>query len=178
MSRFLVRADGPDAPGIVAAMTGPIAEYGYSIEDTSTTRLGGHFAILLLVSTGGDVVDVDGFRQIFDLAVEHFQLDVLVEELAEDVLQPSSPTGDLWAITINGSDQSGAVSTVSRYLAELGANIEEMSTRIVGARSSAYAVLIDVVVPRHVDANRFVDQLTALAAQHGVSCDAQLVEQR
>lgn len=175
MSRFLVKADGADAPGIVAAVTGAIAERNFSIEDTSTTRLGGHFAILVVV-VSAEAIDVATFRAAFEPAVEAFGLDVLVEELPSDVSDSSRIDGRLWAITLSGSDKPGVVSRFARYLAGMGANIEELSTRIVGARSGAYAVLMDVVVPAHIDGDRLVSELSEIAGELGVSCDAVPVE--
>ena len=50
MPLFAVLAVGTDRPGIVAAVTGALAEAGANLDDTSMSILHGHFAIAMVVA--------------------------------------------------------------------------------------------------------------------------------
>lgn len=171
MGRYLVKADGPDAPGIVAAVTGALAERGCTLEDTSMTRLGGYFAMLLVIDAP-DLDTPEQLREAFDAPVEQFDLTVVVEEIVEtpDV---RIPRGDRWEVTIYGSDRPSIVSAVTHRLAQVGANVEDLSTRMIGGVGPAtYMVLIDVTLPPTVDGNALAAELAKLGQKLGISCHA------
>ena len=46
----MVTASGVDQPGIVAAVTTPLADVGCNLEDATSTILRGHFAMMVVVS--------------------------------------------------------------------------------------------------------------------------------
>jgi glycine cleavage system transcriptional repressor len=65
MARFALSVFGRDRPGIVAAVTRVLADAGCNLEDTSTTILRGHFAMMLVV-TGPDDLRAAGLVVLFD----------------------------------------------------------------------------------------------------------------
>src|SRR5690349_21154109 len=49
-STYLITASGPDRPGMVAQLTREVFSLKGNIEDTSMTRLGGEFVMMLVLS--------------------------------------------------------------------------------------------------------------------------------
>jgi glycine cleavage system transcriptional repressor len=137
------------------------------------SRLGGYFAMLMVV-VSEQSLDVDVFACDFVRSTSGLRLDVSVEALPDE-MGDDKVDGDAWALTLTGTDRPGVVSSVSYYLAEIGANIDELSTRIVGMSSAEYTVLIDMTVPRSVDCDAMLDRLHAIAGDVGASCDARLL---
>ena len=53
---------GVDRPGVIAAVTGSLADCGANIQDSTMTLLGGHVAMMLLVS--GDLSPDELMKQL------------------------------------------------------------------------------------------------------------------
>ena len=60
--RRLLTITGTDRPGLIAAVSGVLAEQGADIEDISMTRLSGNFA-MILVARGGNEPGSGGATQ-------------------------------------------------------------------------------------------------------------------
>ena len=58
MPLLAVTVLGHDRPGIIADVTGALAELGGNLEDSSMTLLRGHFAMTLVVACEAPSVDV------------------------------------------------------------------------------------------------------------------------
>lgn len=173
MSHFLLKANGTDAPGITAAVTGALASQGFNVEDTSMTRLGGYFVMLFVVDAPG-ISDSAKVKEAVEAATSDFSLEVSVESLSDEMMRTVTPRGERWAVTIYGShDKPGVVSTVTSKLADMGANIDDITTRIIsGGDAHAFTVLIDVTVPAGSNGQSLARELTSLGNQLGISCQA------
>lgn len=60
---------GVDRPGVIAAVTGSLADCGANIQDSTMTLLGGHVAMMLLVSGDLDCDEVLKRLRTSDLVV-------------------------------------------------------------------------------------------------------------
>lgn len=125
MQQYAVTAIGNDQPGIVAAMGEALLGCGANIDDSSMTILGGHFAMLLLVE--GDV-DVDELRRVLDPVAARFELQYDVQPARRHAF--SDEDRDDFVVAAYGPDRPGLVSTLSRVLADAGANITDFGSRL------------------------------------------------
>lgn len=184
MPRFLVMAEGPDGPGIVATVSGVLASEGCNLEDTTMTRLGGRFVMLLMVNTSdGSADSIESARERLLSALNEqtreMSLRVAVHSIA---LAPggdrmTSTQGEPWTVSVYGADHPGIVAAVSRLLANAGVNINDLSTRVVGDDDSpAYTMLMDVTIPEGVDSSTLTTDLERLGQQLAVSCHAHPVD--
>lgn len=168
MAHFAVTAVGVDRPGIVAAVTGALAEAGCNLEDTSSSILRGHFAMVLVVSSDADLAAVE---EALRPAAELLGLVVTVRAIEEVV--GAAGAGDPWTLSVYGADHPGIVASVARLLADLAVNITDLTTRVIGdADRPVYAMVLEVSVPAGVGADDFVNRLHALGRQLGVDCTA------
>jgi glycine cleavage system transcriptional repressor len=163
-----VTAFGADRPGIVAAATKVFVERGCNLEDTSMTILRGHFAMMLIVDTPAGLTPGELERALAGPAAE-LDLVVAVRALDDDV--PASPPGDAWTVSVYGVDRPGIVHRISRLLAEDTVNIVDLTTRVIGDPARpAYAMLLEVTVPRELDVDALGERLNELARELGVEC--------
>ena len=157
-------AVGPDRPGIVAAVTGVLLQHGGNLEDTAMTRLGGHFAMVLVVEVPGDE-GADALESALARETGALDLTVTVRPIAD--LDDAGDTGAPYAVTVHGADQPGIVHRVTSLLAEHGANIVDLATRqITTDAGTGYVVLLEVLVPG--DPDSLAAALDAVADELGV----------
>ncbi len=72
-------------------------------------------------------------------------------------------------MSVHGADRPGIVHRVTRLLAHHGANVVDLSTRVVGEpRELAYVLLLAVTLPPDADADVLGVALAELAADMGV----------
>lgn len=127
MTTYAVTAVGPDAPGEVAALAEALAGLGANLEDASMTRLRGHFAMTLVAAVDASLADVEeALAPVSEASGLH--LSVWPVEDAVDAAVEGRP----WRVTLHGADRPGLVAGVARELATEGANITDLSCRLVG----------------------------------------------
>jgi glycine cleavage system transcriptional repressor len=166
MAHLAISAVGADRPGIVAAVTGVLVEQGCNLEDTSMSILRGHFAMMLVVAAPDDVGAADLERALGDAAAR-FELVVAVRAIDEGV--PTSPVGSPYALSVYGADRPGIVHRVAVVLADLGVNVVDLATRMIGGEDRpVYAMLLDVTLPDGVAAEAVEAGLDAVCSELGV----------
>lgn len=121
--RRLLTVTGPDRPGIIAAISGALAEEGVDIEDISMTRLSGNFA-MMLVARGGEESKI---QEHLERVGREMGLFVHLEPSVEPGEEPEA-NGFVFAV---GPNRIGIVAALSRALADHRANITEMTTRLL-----------------------------------------------
>jgi glycine cleavage system transcriptional repressor len=154
MTTYAVTAVGPDAPGEVAALAEALAAVGANLEDASMTRLRGHFAMTLVASVSASLADVEQA-----LAPVSAASGLHISVWAVDADAPPPQDGSPWRVTLHGADRPGLVAGVARELAGMGANITDLSCRLVG---DLYVMTLDVDATAE-------PQLDALAERLGVT---------
>jgi glycine cleavage system transcriptional repressor len=167
VTHLAVSAIGADRPGIVAAVTRVLVDRGCNLEDASMSILRGHFAMMLVVAapTSTDAAELE--HALAD-ATAAFGLVVVVRAIDEG--SQSRAEGDEWTVSLYGADRPGIVHRVSATLAAAGANITDLTTKVIGDEARpVYAMFLDVVAPvgTSVDA-----ALAGVAEELGVSCTA------
>ncbi len=171
MSHFAVTAVGTDRPGIVAAVTGVLADQGCNLVDSSMTILRGQFAMMLVV----DAPDGVGTGHLESaLAGPAAALDLVVT--IRPAPQPAGPSATAqeeasWTVSVYGADHPGIVHGVASLLAARSVNIVDLSTRVVGtAENRVYTMVLEVTLPSGADPGEFERALAAKAGELGVTC--------
>jgi glycine cleavage system transcriptional repressor len=137
---------GADRVGIVESVTRMLLDHGGNIETSRMARLGGEFAILMLVSMPPNRLaaldrDVEGL-------------------IARGYKVTTSRTGQSYAeahpgwlpfhIEVHGADHEGIIHQIAQYLSDHGINIESMDTETSHAPVSGaplFSMTAMVVVP-------------------------------
>ena len=170
MPHFAVSAVGADRPGIVAAVTGALADRGCNLEDTSMSILRGHFAMMLVVS-GEKGLGAADLESALGGPAAALDLVVAVREIDDSV--PESPPGDRWTVSVYGADRPGIVHAVTQLLADLGVNVDDLATRVIGgSERPVYAMVLEVTVPDSTVPSELTSRLDRLAGELGVECSA------
>ncbi len=163
MARFAVTAFGADRPGIVAAVTGVLVEWGGNLEDSAMTILGGHFAMMLIVEVTDDVAVTQLEQSLVERGAP-LGLSVAVRPAADS--GAGEPVdGASWSVSVHGADHPGIVHRVTQLLADRGANVVDLSTRVVEGEPPAYVLRLSVVVPTTIDPDSLGAELVALAGE-------------
>lgn len=163
---FILSAIGKDRPGIVADVSEVIYECGGNIEDSRTSLLRNHFALLLLFSTEREEVNQklsSALKRLeWEKSLTVFYSPITFEEAHPKVKEQS----DQFKITTSGVDHSGIVFRVCRLLTDRGINIIDMEThRVISAESGTplFEMDIDVEVPRSISEEGLREDLHRLA---------------
>jgi glycine cleavage system transcriptional repressor len=136
MATLAVSAVGLDRPGIIAAVAERLAAHGANVTDSRMAILRGHFAMTLIVEGAEREALADDLRTVATL--ETFS----VTEVAEAAANPrSEPTH---VVSVHGADHPGILAAVTRALADAGANVCDLQTRLAG---DLYVMVMDVAVP-------------------------------
>ena len=168
MAHLAVSAIGSDRPGIVAAVTKVLLERGCNLEDTSMSILRGHFAMMLVVAAPAGV-EPGALEAALAGPASELDLVVAVRAIDDDV--PDSPSGETWAVSVHGADRPGIVHRVTALLADAGANVVDLSTRLVGgADDPVYVMVLSVTLPPGADGEALGSRLDDLGRELGVDC--------
>jgi glycine cleavage system transcriptional repressor len=171
VTQLAVSAIGADRPGIVAAVTQVLVERGCNLEDASMSILRGHFAMMLIVAAP-DGSDPEALEHEISAATAMLGLVVVVRSIDDG--SHVLVEGEQWTVSLYGADRPGIVHRVSAALAEAGANITDLTTRVIGdAASPVYAMFLDVTVP---PGTALDGALAPVAEELGVSCTAHPAE--
>ena len=126
---------GRDRPGIVARLTRALYEAGANLGEATMARLGGNFAILLMVQHPGPREALEG--ALAPVARElglHVHLDAIEGGLHRHVLPDVR-------VTVAQADRPGIVARVTEALAEAGLDIVELESDVAGTEERPLYVL-------------------------------------
>ncbi len=129
---LVVTVSGPDRPGIVERVTKLLVEHQGNVEASRMARLGGEFALLMMVS----VADAgfgplrEGIRQLRD---EGFKVTTRETRRGHSAKYAGCIPYEL---SVKGADHQGIIHQLAHYLAEHKINIETMDTDVVKAPMS------------------------------------------
>lgn len=130
MQRNLVLTlTGPDRIGIVDELTGLLLGRGGNVEVSRMARLGGEFAVLMLVTLPSS--ECNGLESDLEtLAARGYKLTVTPARPAHE----GPPANWVpYRIDVHGADHEGIIQEVARYLSRRGINIESMDSETTHA---------------------------------------------
>lgn len=145
---IIITAVGADRPGMVAAMSQILAAQRCNLEDCAMTRLGGQFAMILMVQLPGDLTLAQIEPQFEGLQSSH-GLKVHCDEAENHVIYEAKPRH---VLTVYAKDRPGLLSKVSQVLAEHNVNITDVQSRLASA-GALYVMLFEVEIPASVNAD-------------------------
>lgn len=83
--RCVISVLGKDRSGIVAGVSGVLAQNGANIDDISQTILGDIFSMTMLVRLDADVADFNTVQKALDSAAEELGVQIILQR--EDLFQ-------------------------------------------------------------------------------------------
>ena len=140
---LVITLTGPDQVGLVERFTKLVLEHHGNVDASRMARLGGVFAILMLVALPED--HFDGFReQVRDLREEGYKLTTNQTEQWDS----EQYTGWMpYQVELKGADNEGILHGVTRHLAEQGITIDTLETNMVKAPMSGTPLfMMDAIV--------------------------------
>jgi len=161
MSSYAITVVGHDRPGIIADVTGALAEHGGNLEDSSMTLLRGHFAWTLIVAVDASEQDLDATLE----SLREPQLKISVILLPDGQAGDAPQTLNFW-LTVHGADRPGIVSALTGTIAEAGGNLTNLTTRLAGG---LYVIGADAALPADTDIEVLIGKLTDNGAELGVT---------
>jgi glycine cleavage system transcriptional repressor len=163
----LLTATGRDRPGIVAAVSGVLYECGCNIEDSTMARLGGDFAIMLMVSLP-EGATCEGLSGRLGPVREEMGLTLQLTAVGEEEAAVRSSEAAGYVIHVYGADRKGIVARVTGHLAAQQINIANLTTHIIAHQHPLYVMMIDVVLPGGVDSGQLAEELSGIGRELGV----------
>jgi glycine cleavage system transcriptional repressor len=151
---------GQDRPGIVADVTGALADLHGNLEDSTMTLLRGHFAMVLLVHTGAGTAAIEAALRPLSAGGS---LVINARVLGDPAL--SEVSGPSYTLRVHGADRPGIVATVTAVVARHGANIVDLGTRLV---DGLYVLIAELQLPRGVSEVGLTAELQGAAEELGV----------
>jgi glycine cleavage system transcriptional repressor len=147
LKNIVLTLTGRDKIGIVESVTSVIVKRGGNVESSRMARLGGEFAMLMLVALPDEeFMKLD--QDLQQLRGEKYQVALLQTEDDSNKYAGWLP----YEIEVTGADHEGIIHEVSRHLAAQGINIESMDTSSTPAPMSGTPLFmmkgIVVVPPR------------------------------
>ena len=165
--QFAVSGIGGDRPGIVAGITAGLLGINANVEDSRMTILGGHFAVMLIVSAP-DECDREAVEAALAGARDELELEALtVSEVHAAAARPAADH----VITVYGSDHPGIVHALSAELAAAGINITDLQTRVAGSAAAPIYVMMLEVELAGTDASKLRERLENVAASAAVEVE-------
>ena len=143
---YVLTLTGPDRIGIVERMTGLLLDRGGNVETSRMARLGGEFAILMLVTLPEDRLE-ELNTDLTALTAQGYK----VTTTPTDRTYAQAHSGWLpYRIEVEGADHEGIIHEVARYLSERGVNIESVDSETTSAPTTGsplFAMTAQIVVP-------------------------------
>jgi glycine cleavage system transcriptional repressor len=143
---FVLTLTGPDRIGFVEDVTGLLLERGGNVETSRMTRLGGEFAILMLVALPAEQFP-SLESDLESLAAHGYKVTTTP---VEQTYAESHPGWLPYRIEVHGADHEGIIHEIARYLSEQGISIEAMDSESTPAPTSGvplFAMMARVIVP-------------------------------
>lgn len=168
MTLHAITVLGHDRPGIIAETTGKLAGLGLNLEDSTMTRLRGHFAMTLVCagSVAGEEIEA-ALAPLTDAGT----LTVTVREVPAE--EPDAASGTAWVLTVHGGDRPGIVSSIVAEVARVGGNITDLTTRLAG---ELYLLIAEIDLPAGADPVAVDAAIQQLAAGLGVGATLRAAE--
>ena len=171
--RYVLSLTGSDRIGLVEHVTELILDCGGDVQASRMARLGGEFAMLLLVS----IPDAETDRlsaQVETLSGEGFK--VTITETEWDVAAQRKDWLP-YEIEVRGANHEGIIHEIAEHLSDQGINIETIETNVVPAPMSGtplFTMNAVVVVPPGLPKSKWRDELEDVADSLNVELEISL----
>lgn len=140
---------GRDRPGIVAAVTGALSDLGANVAASRASLLWGSFAMVVAVEVPDGVSTDDVERALVPIA-EDLGLTVIAQPCGGGAPDSGS---ERCVVSVYGTDRPGIVRDAAGALADLGADIVDLTSSLVGD-PPIFILGMEVVLPTGVSLGR------------------------
>lgn len=165
--RYVLTLTGTDRVGLVEYVTELLLECNGDVQASRMARLGGEFAMLLLVSI--PEAKADWFPKIVErLQSENFKVSVTETEWGVAARRKDWLP---YRIEVRGANHEGIIHKIAEHLAQLGINIESLETNVSPAPMSGaplFAMQAIVIVPPDLPKHKWQDDLAQAADEVNV----------
>ena len=124
---FMLALVGRDQAGIVARITQALYQGGANLGEASMLRLGGNFAMMLMVGHSGNA---QAIQQLVARDAQELGLTVHVDPIAGQLHRHIQPN---MSVSVYGADRSGIVARVTGALANAGFHILNLESDVGGS---------------------------------------------
>jgi glycine cleavage system transcriptional repressor len=170
---LVVTAIGRDKRGTVEKITDVVVAHHANIEESKMARLGGEFAVIMLLSLSDENQDkiISGFEglQAHGLMIACRTTDFSrLQKFMEYVP---------YEIMVVGADHEGIVNHIARYLASEQINIEEMDTTVTHAPNTGtplFAMSARVQAPPELSLGQLRSKLATVGEALDVDIDVKV----
>ncbi|HSW64134.1 MAG TPA: ACT domain-containing protein [Dissulfurispiraceae bacterium] len=171
MKKIAVFIMGPDRPGIIAAVSKTLFEYGCNLEDVSQTILQAAF-VGIFIGTMNEMQSEETVLSALRAEVEPGGLAVhlsLMQESAGEL-----PLSESFVITTIGPDRPGLVAGITEILAMNSVNITNLKAVFRGTKNPSHNVMIyEIDIPQSLDQHSFRTALYNRAHELGLDISLQ-----
>jgi glycine cleavage system transcriptional repressor len=166
-TEVVITLTGPDRVGIVEEVTQAVLNLDGNVESSRMARLGGEFAILMLVTMQSErIEELEGaFTHLTD---DGYRMNA---GMTEDARAAAGPDWPRYRIDVRGADHEGIIHEVARGLKGAGISVESMETGTVSAPVSGtplFTMNAIVAVPPGLDAAAWRGELEQAAQASNV----------
>jgi len=166
---LVITLTGPDRVGLVEYITKLILRYDGNVEASRAMRLGGEFAVLMMVAVPEQNFDnlSEGVRGLHE---EGFEITTRPTERGYSAKYAGWMP---YQVKVQGADHEGIIHHVTRFLAERGINIETMDTGMTSAPMSGiplFTMSAVVVAPPNLP-HDWRDELAAVGDELNVDIE-------
>ncbi len=173
-THLVVTIVGPDKRGLVAEVTETIAESNANIVESRMMRLGGEFAMIMMLSLQSEQ------REECNQTLEGFEtkgLDVFVRET--DLTRIQKFKGFVpYEVSVWGADHEGIVHAVAEYLTEMHIQFEDVETEVTNAPNTGtplFSMVTEVAAPPTLTLHDLRDKMDDLSDELGVDISVKLL---
>jgi glycine cleavage system transcriptional repressor len=164
---------GPDRRGTVEKIAAAMVEHQANIEESKMARLGGEFAVIMLVSLPGQQEEalLTGLNRLKEQNLTVITRQTSLSRL--EMFQGFVP----YEIHMVGADHEGILHRVAHYLASERVNIETMDTRVTKAPNTGtplFSIQATVQAPPDLSLSQLRHKLADLGDELGVDIEVRL----
>ena len=152
---------GQDRPGLVDSIAQTVAEHSGNWVESRMARLAGQFAGILRVE-----VDAEQAEALIS-AISLLSEGGLKSTVLADAAEPDASQKPAVQLSLVGQDRPGIVREISRVLATLGVNVEELHTETLRAATTGQTLFqaeAELRLPEGVSTEALREALEAVAA--------------
>jgi glycine cleavage system transcriptional repressor len=132
---YMLTLIGEDKPGIVAAISRALFEFGLNLGETSMLRLGGNFTIMMMVSGPYEQAALEErLKPVVEAQGMCLHVDPIRAHLHEHLVPNIQ-------VTVSGADRAGIVAQVTAALAASGFNILDLESDVAGTRQEPVYIM-------------------------------------
>ncbi|GAA5482396.1 glycine cleavage system protein R [Haloferula sargassicola] len=153
----------PDRTGIVKSISETVAAHGGNWLESRMARLAGQFAGILRIECAP--TDVDAMVSALE-SLEGLSIHTSREEFPEDTHR------DLIHLDVVGNDRPGIVRQISAAVAGVGANLEDLQTRLESAPMAGHPLfhaILTVSLPAGIAPGSLTDSIEQLGEDLAVT---------